>query len=121
MAHEATHHAHGDHHDHGTPGEIKSKTALNSSFWLIIIIAGLFIAAVNFIQVMGSGHEAAAEHGGDTHNASGSDHNGTGGGSHKTMEATSNQTLSGEGGSGRVQQDTTQAGTSVHADDEGKR
>lgn len=52
---------------HGT--ENKSKTALSSSFWFVLILAGLFIAAVNFINVMshddgghGAGHETHETH-----------------------------------------------------------
>ncbi|WP_123985224.1 hypothetical protein [Taibaiella soli] len=43
--------AHETHHEssHGT--EIKSKTAMSASFWFVLILAGLFIAAVNFVNV----------------------------------------------------------------------
>lgn len=34
-----------------------SKVSFVSSFWLVVIIAGLFVAALNFIQSFSSGHE----------------------------------------------------------------
>ncbi len=78
MADHSTHH-----HDSDTSdGELKSKTAFRSSFWFVLILVGLFIAALNFIEVMGheSGHEAPG---------------------HENHEATSNGTLKGETGLGR--------------------
>ena len=52
------------HHDADHSSEIKSKTAFKSSFWFVIILVGLFIAALNFINVMGheEGHGAKAAH-----------------------------------------------------------
>ena len=49
MAHETNNATHSD----------KDKTIISfkSSFWLIVIIVGLFIAALNFIKVMGNGEE----------------------------------------------------------------
>ena len=41
----------------------RSKTAFTASFWLVIILAGLFIAALNFINVMG--HDEEEGHGGE--------------------------------------------------------
>ena len=88
---------HGAHHHEGeTASEIKSKTAFISSFWFVIILVGLFIAALNFINVMGSDQ------------------------GHKNHEATASQTLKGETGLGREAKDTTQfhpaatAGDSIH-------
>lgn len=59
--------AHDTHQHHST--ENKPKTALNSSFWFVLILAGLFIAAVNFINVMshddeghGNGHDTHETH-----------------------------------------------------------
>lgn len=55
--------AHGHHHGHThntpSPEEISKQTRISfkNAFWLIIIIVGLFIAALNFIQ---------AEKGGET-------------------------------------------------------
>lgn len=40
--------SHDTHHGHTTEG--KPKTAFSAAFWLIVIIAGLFVAALNFIQ-----------------------------------------------------------------------
>ncbi len=54
MAHEA---------HHGAPSEqSKSVVSFKSSFWLVIILVGLFIAALNFIKVMGEGHEGKEGH-----------------------------------------------------------
>jgi hypothetical protein len=77
MADHNTHH----HNDSHSSGELKSKTAFRSSFWFVLILVGLFIAALNFIEVMGHGEE---EHEG-----------------HEKMEATSSQTLKEESGLGR--------------------
>ncbi len=56
MAHEA-------HHDtHHQPEDKTPTTSFRSSVWLVIILAGLFVAAVNFINVMG--HDDAEGHGG---------------------------------------------------------
>ncbi len=72
------------HHDEAHSTEIKSKTSFQSSFWLVLILVGLFIGAVNFISVMGheegghgteQSHGAPAGHGGG-HDAAG--HEGTG-------------------------------------------
>ena len=61
MSHD-THHTHEAHHENAVQ-EKKSKTALRSSFWFVLILAGLFIAALNFVKVMGSddggGHGAS--------------------------------------------------------------
>ncbi len=35
----------------------KSKTSFQSSFWFVIILVGLFIAAINFVHVMGKSEE----------------------------------------------------------------
>jgi hypothetical protein len=53
--------------------------------WFVLILVGLFIAALNFINVMG--HEEQG---------------------HSNQEATSSQTLKGETGLGRKDADTTQ-------------
>lgn len=59
--------AHETHEHHST--ENKPKTALNSSFWFVVILAGLFIAAVNFINVMShdEGGHGADHESGETH------------------------------------------------------
>jgi hypothetical protein len=83
MAHETHHHS----------SDNQPRTAISSSFWFVLILAGLFIAAVNFVRSSSSGHD---------------DH-GTGHGQHETMEATSSQTLEGETGLGKpADQATTQ-------------
>jgi hypothetical protein len=75
MSHEA-------HHDtHHTPADTKPNTSYYAAFWFVVIIAGLFVAAVNFVNVMSNddegghgagGHatEHTTEHGGAaTHEA----------------------------------------------------
>jgi hypothetical protein len=47
--------AHDSHHEHSTDNKI--KTSFSASFWLIIILVGLFIAALNFIQAETDGAE----------------------------------------------------------------
>ena len=37
--------------------EPQSKVSMNSSFWLVVILVCLFIAALNFIEVMGHSEE----------------------------------------------------------------
>jgi len=50
--------SHEEHQDtHHTSENAKSKVAMRSSFWFVIILVGLFIAALNFINVMGSESE----------------------------------------------------------------
>ena len=53
-------HAHDTHHNKDN----KPGSSFTSAFWLIIILAGLFIAAVNFVNVMGhdeGGHDGGHE------------------------------------------------------------
>lgn len=96
MAHE-THHdihhsdAHADHHHH-VEVETRPTTSYWSAFWFVLILVGLFVAAVNFVGVMGHddgghGKEGSVEH---------------------TKEATSSQTLEGETGVGINAEHTTQ-------------
>ena len=76
MSHE-THHE--EHHHEGPQIDIKkSRSAFSASFWFVLILAGLFIASLNFITAMS--------------------HDDDGHGDHK--EATSNQTMHGETGTG---------------------
>lgn len=106
MAHDATHgHDHDHDHSHAAPlpgSEPKSKTGLRSAFFLVAIIAGLFIAALNFISAMGhseEGHGSGEAHAPATH------------------QATSNQTMHGEGGSGApAEHGVHEAGTATHDD-----
>lgn len=55
---------------HSTPAETRPTASFRSSFWLVVILAGLFVAAVNFISVMGhdedAGH-ATTEHAAPAH------------------------------------------------------
>ena len=52
---------------HGHATENKAIISFGNSFWLVIILVGLFIAAINFVQVesAGEGHEGG--HGEATH------------------------------------------------------
>ena len=66
--------SHDTHHAHGT--ENKAIISFKNSFWLVIILVGLFVAALNFVQVESAGseeghggHGAAAGHG--AHGAAG--------------------------------------------------
>lgn len=52
--------SHDTHHGHST--ENKSIISFKNSFWLVVILVGLFIAALNFVQVE-SKPEAEAHHG----------------------------------------------------------
>jgi|GEM_PF-1428983 len=90
-------------HDHNTPEtEKKSVTALRSSFWFTVILVGLFIAALNFVNVMSSGHEE------EGHGAHADANSGVHAPTQPTMEATTRESLPGETGIGRPQADTTQ-------------
>jgi len=52
-----------------------SKVSFVSSFWLVVIIAGLFVAALNFIQSFSSGHEEGGHATHEMHSTGG--HEGT--------------------------------------------
>lgn len=54
---------------HTTNANKKISTSFYSSFWFVVLLAGLFVAAVNFVRVMshddgghGSGHSTEAHH-----------------------------------------------------------
>lgn len=70
--------AHDTHQEHHTsePENVKVGTSYRSAFWFTIILAGLFIAAVNFVNVMShddeGGHDAG--HGTEQHAAPGEGH-----------------------------------------------
>lgn len=63
------------HETHGT-GENKTIISFKNSFWLVVIIVGLFIAALNFIQAQDEGHGEG--HG--TEMKAHEEHEGSGGG-----------------------------------------
>ena len=44
----------------------KSLISFKSSFWLVVILVGLFIAALNFIKVMGTSEEGKGKKGEST-------------------------------------------------------
>ena len=46
---------------HGQPKENKTVISFKNSFWLVIIIVGLFIAPLNFIQSESGGDEGKGE------------------------------------------------------------
>jgi hypothetical protein len=55
---------------HGHATENKAIISFGNSFWLVVILVGLFIAAINFVQVESAaeghegGHHTEAAHGG---------------------------------------------------------
>lgn len=49
-----------DTHNNGNSEKDQTIISFKSSFWLIVIIAGLFVASLNFISAMSGGHEEAA-------------------------------------------------------------
>ena len=52
--------AHETHNDSNSE-QSKSIVSFKSSFWLVVILVGLFIAALNFIKVMGNHEEGKGE------------------------------------------------------------
>lgn len=90
MAHD-THH---DTHHHDTT-DTRPTTSFRASFWFVLILAGLFIAAVNFVGVMSHDTEEGGHEGTHTEATHGGH-----GGHEGTMEATSTGTLEGETGTG---------------------
>ena len=52
--------AHETHNDSNSE-KSKSIVSFKSSFWLVVILVGLFIAALNFIKVMGNHEEGKGE------------------------------------------------------------
>lgn len=56
------------HDTHGQSTENKTIISFKNAFWLVVIIVGLFVAALNFIQVESAG-EGEGHHGGghETH------------------------------------------------------
>ncbi len=65
--------AHETHNDTSTERS-KSQVSFTSSFWLIVILVGLFIAALNFISVMGHGEEGKEGKEGKTEEMHGAKH-----------------------------------------------
>ena len=53
MAHET--------HNSGSSEKDKSIVSFKSSFWLVVILVGLFVAALNFVKVMGTHEESKGE------------------------------------------------------------
>ena len=51
-----------DNHTHHTPAkENKTIISFKNSFWLVIIIVGLFIAALNFVKAESGGEQKSDE------------------------------------------------------------
>lgn len=95
-----SHEAHHDTHHHVE--DPKPTTSFRASFWFVIILAGLFIAAVNFVSVM-SHDEGGHEGGHATEHATGHETHATG------HEANSNESHATE-----VQKEETGATPSAH-------
>lgn len=87
--------SHDTHHDahHHAPVDTKPTTSFTASFWFVIILAGLFIAAVNFVGVMSHDSEGGHEANHNTEASHEAGHEGT-------REATATGTLEGETGVG---------------------
>ncbi len=47
--------------NHGNSKENKTIISFKNSFWLVIIVVGLFVAALNFIQAESGGEEGKGE------------------------------------------------------------
>ncbi len=47
--------------NHGDSKENKTIISFKNSFWLVVIIAGLFVAALNFIQAESGAEEGKGE------------------------------------------------------------
>lgn len=93
MAHETHHDSHGHHH---IDADTRPTSSTRSAFWFVLILAGLFIAAVNFVGVMS--HD---EEGGHSEIP-------PAGAVHEPQKATVNMTLPGEDGLGKDDEHTTQ-------------
>jgi hypothetical protein len=105
MSHEAHHE---EHHHEGPQIDIaKSKPAFSASFWFVLILVLLFIAALNFVNVMsqpeeghGGGHgshtEAPAHGGGQNHEAAGHEGEMEGGHADAVHPATSTDDQTGD-------------------------
>ena len=65
---------HDNAHHEAHEKEPRSKTAFTASFWFVIILVGLFIAALNFINVMG--HDDEEGHGEAKHEMTAPAHGG---------------------------------------------
>jgi len=89
MAHEV--------HNDAPQQEKKSVVSFRSSFWFVIILVGLFIAALNFVNVMSND------------NGEGNKVSDVPKPVEAPMEATSSQTLAGEKGNGVAEDSATKA------------
>lgn len=71
------------HDTHTTPVDNKPGSSFTSSIWFMLIIAGLFVAAVNFVNVMnhddgGHGEEGHATEHAAPHHSQDASHEGHG-------------------------------------------
>lgn len=98
------------HHEGHHGQDTRLPGSFRASFWFVIILVGLFIAAVNFVNVMSND------------NGEGNKITDTPKPVEAPMEATSSQTLAGENGNGKVIDTTkkTTPGTTPAADTTGK-
>jgi hypothetical protein len=94
MAHEA-------HNDAKQQEEKKSVVSFRSSFWFVIILVGLFIAALNFVSVESSDSPESSKISEESKPVE------------TPMEATSSQTLSGEKGLGKAEDSAAKAQTTT--------
>ncbi|MCB9046385.1 MAG: hypothetical protein H6550_09615 [Chitinophagales bacterium] len=66
------------HDTHHAPADSKPGSSFISSIWFMLLLAGLFVAAVNFVEIMGhddGGHgEHATEHAAPAHHDADADH-----------------------------------------------
>jgi hypothetical protein len=74
----------------------RSIASFRSAFWLIIILAGLFVAAVNFVKVESSETE-------EGHGTAATEH----------VEATSSETMKGETGAGKPAEGTHEGSPAI--------
>lgn len=77
-------------HETHHPSDKTPKTSSSSAFWFVLILAGLFVAAVNFVNVMG--HDEGGGHGA----------------THEAKEQTGSKTLEDETGFGAPAEHTSQ-------------
>ncbi len=51
------------HHDNTHEVELKkSRTSSRAAFWFMLIVAGLFVATLNFVEIMGQSHGHQESH-----------------------------------------------------------
>ncbi|MBA3827645.1 MAG: hypothetical protein H0X33_01795 [Taibaiella sp.] len=96
-------HQHAEHMPHQSQVN-KSRTSFTASFWFVVILVGLFVCALNFVNVMSS--DEGEGKGGKT----------TSKPVEAPMEATAGQTLAGEKGLGKAIDSPAKSATPTPAD-----